>query len=232
MKELKLNKAQLSELLNVHKSIKDKKEAYKINVIILLNEGYSYKEIEKALLLDKRTIRRYKNKYLKKGIKGLLENKYQGGHSKLSDKQEKELIKHLDENIYSTATEVCQYVKERYGIEYTPNGIVHTLNRLGFRYKKTKIVPSKADKEKQEKFVEEYKKLRENQKSTEKVYFMDSVHPTHNVMPAYAWIRKGKEKEVKSNSGRQRVNYHRQRRWLVICSERYPIINFVLFEQV
>ena len=24
-----------------------------------------------------------------------------------------------------------------------------------------------------------------------------------------------------------KVNYHRQRRWLVYCSERYPIINFI-----
>ena len=35
---------------------------------------------------------------------------------------------------------------------------------------------------------------------------MDGVHPTHNVQPAYCWIRRGKEKEVKSNTGRERLN--------------------------
>jgi len=35
---------------------------------------------------------------------------------------------------------------------------------------------------------------------------MDGVHPTHNVMPSYGWIKKGEDKEVKSNTGRQRIN--------------------------
>ena len=35
---------------------------------------------------------------------------------------------------------------------------------------------------------------------------MDGVHPTHNVLPSYVWIRTGKDKEIKSNSGRQRMN--------------------------
>jgi len=206
MNELKLNNNQISELLAMHKSIKDKRIAYKINAIILLHKGLSYEEIEEVLLLDERTVRRYKDVYLSEGINGLTENKYKGGQPKLSAKEEKELIKHLEASIFSTATEVCEFVKKQFGVEYTSEGMVHTLHRLGFSYKKTKIVPSKADKEKQEEFVKTYKELKKNQKPTEKVYFMDGVHPTHNVMPAYAWIRKGKEKEVKSNSGRQRIN--------------------------
>jgi len=206
MNELKLNNNQIAELLAAHKGIKDKRLAYKINAIILLNKGYSYPEIEEALLLDERTVRRYKETYLKKGIGELLENKYKGGQPKLSKAQEKELYTHLDENIFSTASEVCEFVKSKFGIEYKSESMVKTLHRLGFVYKKTKIVPSKADKKKQEEFVKTYKELRKNQKPTEKVYFMDGMHPTHNVMPAYAWIKKGKEKEVKSNSGRQRIN--------------------------
>ena len=84
--------------------------------------------------------------------------------------------------------------------------MVHTLNRLGFSYKKTKLVPSKADAEKQKKFVASYEVIRKNLSNSEKIYFMDAVHPTHNVMPAYGWIKRGKEKGVKSNSGRQRIN--------------------------
>ena len=54
-------------------------------------------------------------------------------------------------------------------------------------------MPSKADKEKQEKFVEKYKELKNNLKSNEKVYFIDGVHPIHNVMPFYGWIMKGQD---------------------------------------
>jgi transposase len=124
----------------------------------------------------------------------------------LTDQQEKELNCHLEQNLYSTAAEICKYIEGKYNVQFTPDGMVMTLHRLGFSYKKTKIVPSKADKEKQEEFVKKYEELKNNLKPNEKVYFIDGVHPTHNVMPAYGWIKKGRDKEVKSNTGRQRIN--------------------------
>ena len=157
-------------------------------------------------MLDDRTIRRYRDLYLKKGIGGLIENNYKGRQPKLTEHQENELVDHLKENLYSTAGEICKYIEETYNVKFTPDGMVITLHRSGFSYKKTKIVPSKADKEKQEKFVKKYEELKNDLKPNEKVYFTDGVHPTHNVMPAYGWIQKGEDKEVKSNSGRQRIN--------------------------
>ena len=35
---------------------------------------------------------------------------------------------------------------------------------------------------------------------------MDGTHPQHNSVAAYGWIKKGKAKELKSNTGRQRLN--------------------------
>ena len=35
---------------------------------------------------------------------------------------------------------------------------------------------------------------------------MDAVHPTHNSKPGYGWIKTGTEKEIKSNTGRERLN--------------------------
>jgi transposase len=36
--------------------------------------------------------------------------------------------------------------------------------------------------------------------------YIDGVHPQHNTMLAYGWIKKGQDNIVKSNTGRQRVN--------------------------
>ena len=127
-------------------------------------------------MLDDRTIRRYRDLYLKKGIGGLIENNYKGRQPKLTEHQENELVDHLKENLYSTAGEICKYIEETYNVKFTPDGMVITLHRLGFSYKKTKIVPSKADKEKQEKFVKKYEELKNDLKPNEKVYFMDGVH--------------------------------------------------------
>jgi len=35
---------------------------------------------------------------------------------------------------------------------------------------------------------------------------MDGTHSQHNTAAAYGWIKKGTEKQIKSNSGRQRLN--------------------------
>ena len=38
------------------------------------------------------------------------------------------------------------------------------------------------------------------------IYFADATHPQHNRIPSYGWIKKGREKELKANCGRQRLN--------------------------
>lgn len=207
MEKLKLSFEQINKLKIIHKQLKDKKLAYKINVIILLNAGYSYEEVQEVLLLDERTIRRYEEIFLKEGIEGLSENKYQGRMPKLDTNQEKELKEHLEEKCYSTAKEIKIYIKEKYDIDFTRDGLVITLHRLGFNYKKTKIIPGKADNEKQKRFVEEYKELKKKLNTkNQTIYFIDGVHPTHNVKPSYAWIKVGTDKYIKSNTGRERVN--------------------------
>ena len=40
------------------------------------------------------------------------------------------------------------------------------------------------------------------------VLFMDAVHPSHNAMPSYEWIKRGEIRELKTNSGRERLNLH------------------------
>lgn len=135
-----------------------------------------------------------------------MKDNYRGGFSKLSQEQQKQLVHDLESKLFPTSASVCDHVQKTMGVTYTPEGMVILLHKLGFSYKKTKNVPSKANREEQEEFLRKYKNLREKLKKTEKIYFMDGVHPTHNVMPAYCWIRTGTEKAVKSNTGRERVN--------------------------
>ena len=57
-----------------------------------------------------------------------------------------------------------------------------------------------------EAFLSEYEKLRKNKGENDPIYFADAVHPQYNSIPAYGWIKRGKDKELKSNGGRKRVN--------------------------
>ena len=193
-------------LKKTHKGLKDKRGADKIKCIILLSDGYTYQQIEQILLFDEKTIKRYRDTYVAKGILELIKTNYLGGVSELSAEKMQELSEHVENNLYSTSKEVCDYVFKKYGTHYSPNGMTHLLKRLDFSHKKTKLISEKADINKQIEFVEKYKQLRKDLKETEKIYFMDGVHPTHNVIQGRAWIKKGKEKEISCNTGRQRVN--------------------------
>lgn len=91
-------------------------------------------------------------------------------------------------------------------LSYTVPGLRNWLQRHGFTYKKPAIVPGKANKEQQQAWLDEYKKLRQELPADESICFIDGVHPTHNVQPAYGWIKKGVRKEIPANTGRARLN--------------------------
>lgn len=55
-------------------------------------------------------------------------------------------------------------------------------------------VPVKVDGETQREFVKKYRRVR---KTYDEIYFIDGCPPTHNSVPSYAWIHKGKEKKFR-----------------------------------
>lgn len=107
-----------------------------------------------------------------------------------------------------TAIEIRDHIHTVYHVTYSVIGVTKLLHRIGFVYKKPKIVPGKADTKKQERFLARYHKLKSRMDSTDHLYFADATHPQHNTQPAYGWILKGKENDkiVKTNTGRQRLN--------------------------
>lgn len=199
----------VQEVLILHEAHHDsryRKSADRIKAILLLHEGYSYQQAAKILLLDDVTIRRYEKEYRETGVDGLLEDHYSGSIGNLTKMQEDELREHLKDTIYPTVKAVAVYVEKIYGISYSIEGMTHLLHRLGFTYKKTKVIPGKVDPNKQEQFKKEYQQLKQNKNPEDKIYFVDASHPHHNNRPFYAWIYKGEEKTIKTNTGRKRVN--------------------------
>jgi len=202
----KLTTNQRNKLKSLHRKENDRRFADRIKSILLLDDGWSYEKVAAALLLDDQTIRNYEKTFSQEGICGLLKTCYKGSESKLNSGQESELKAHVANKIFHSAIAVVAYVENTYGIKYTVKGMVHLLKRLGFTYKKTKLVPGKANAEKQRQFVKRYEELKANKGEKDEILFMDGVHPQHNPIAGYAWILKGKEKKVLTNTGRKRIN--------------------------
>jgi len=201
-----LTKKERDLLISQHRREHEGKYRDRIKAVVLLDKGWSYKEISEALLIDHKTIRRNYEIYIEDGIDVLLSMNYTGKESFLNQFQQKEIQKYLEENIYQSSTEICKYIEKKYEIKYSSKGLAKLLHRLDFIYKKPKLIPGKADKIKQQEFIKKYIELKKKLSSENKILFMDGVHPQHNSKPAYGWFKKGKKAQIRSNTGRKRLN--------------------------
>jgi len=152
-----LTEEQVKVLKLTHKTLRDKKLADRIKVVLSINAGFEYAHIAKILLLDEVTLRRYVKSFQEKGVSGLLEFRYTGGKSQLTPIQLQELKTFLTANTQTKAKDIVAYIQKQYGISYSVIGVTKLLHRLGFVYKKPKIIPGKANRLKQEAFLKRYR---------------------------------------------------------------------------
>lgn len=206
MSDYSLTNQELVDLEILHRELTDKRQADRVKAIILLNAGWIPSQVAQALLIDRTTVRTYSRRYRKGGVSRLLETNYQFHRGYLSLEQEQELDTYLQEHLHITAKSVVAYVEERWTIHYGESGMTDLLHRLGYVYKKPKLVPGKANTQAQEAFLDDYEKLKENKAEDDVILFMDAVHPQHNPVMASGWIKQGKNFQICSNTGRQRLN--------------------------
>jgi transposase len=186
-----------------HKRERDKRVCDRIKAILLYDEGWTPQQIAKVLLISDQAVREHVHDYqtTKK-----LHPESGGSEEKLSKEQSEQLESHLREHTYLYVRDISAYVEATFGIVYTIHGLRNWLQRHGFSYKKPAVVPGKANKEQQQGWLAEYEKLKAGLPEDETICFIDGVHPTHNVQPAYGWIKKGVRKEIPANTGRARLN--------------------------
>jgi len=198
-----LSAEEKAQLKLQHKRERDRRICDRIKAVLLYDEGWPIATIAKVLLLSDDAIREHISEY-KEAKK--LKPESGGSIEKLSPQQSAQLEEHLQHHTYLYVKDIAAYVLIQFGVVYTVHGLRNWLQRHGFSYKKPAIVPGKANKEQQEKWLAEYAKLRQNLSEDETICFMDGVHPTYNVQPAYGWIKIGVRKEIPANTGRMRLN--------------------------
>jgi transposase len=197
---------ELAELRAAHRRTRDKREADRIKAVVLLASGRTAEDVAEALLIDPNTVRNHFKRYRQGGLPGLLQLAYRGSIGELGEAELALLEAHLQLHLYLSAKDVAAWVEETFEVAYTVSGMTALLHRLGFVYKKPRLVPGKANREAQEAFLAQYEELKKNQGENDVILFMDAVHPQHNPVLGYGWIKRGETHEVPSNSGRRRLN--------------------------
>ena len=201
--ERRLTTEERADLKVRHKRERDKRICDRIKAVLAFDDGYSYSEIAKLLLLDDETIRRHIEVYFSKNK---LKPENGGSISYLTVVETVLLKTHLYEVTYLYVKDICEYVKKKFGKSYSISGMTKWLRINNFRYKTPHGVPAKADGEKQAAFIDYYQSLKSTLNKNEVIYFADSTHPQHQTRLAYGWIAKGVRKAEKMTACQKRVN--------------------------
>jgi len=206
MQKIQLSHSQIVTLQGMHRATKDRKKADRIKTILFLHRGFSLKETAELLLLDEGTVSTIRTRFLADGMDEFLKDSYVCYMGKLTTEKKESVRTFVRENLVLDSIMVVEYIKKLCGITYTRSGVARLLHSMNFTYKKTKLVPSKANMIRQTLHVYKYQIFQILQTDDEITYFIDGVHPLHNAVSSYGWIEKGEEKHIKANTGRDRVN--------------------------
>ena len=185
---------------------RDKKVYMKLSVLVMLDEGHAQEVIATVLGISSGTVHNCKSKYAKDGLAAYLDRHYVPYQGRLDDDQLSALDQEVSTGLYRRCEEIAAWIEARFEVVYTPGAVRAILRKLGFVYKKTTQVPGGLDVVEQAGFLNQLEPfIAEIDPKTEVLYFMDAVHPQHNTRADYAWIKRGEQKQIQSNSGRRRV---------------------------
>ena len=204
-----LCKAEQTELVKIARDgLEEHRIARRANAIILLDRGMKFEEVAQVLLVDDSTVRAWRKAFDEGGVEAIIMFDLKGGFSPLSPLQLDELRAWATEFLPTSTTEIGQFVKERFGLDYTRSGLIKLMNRVGFDWQKPEAVPGKIDAEAQRKFIAAHEDLRNSLGPDEAVVYVDAVHPTHQTRFAGRWLPRGQRCAIATASGRDRLNLH------------------------
>jgi len=202
-----LDKEERQEIEKAARKNNDRKKADRLRVVLSKDDGHSNKFIARLLQMGRNQVTKILRRYQQEGWSALLQaGQQQGSRPKLSPEQQQALKVELTLNIYATAQQVIAWVQQQWRITYDVSGMHKLLKRLGFSYKKNRLVPSKADPELQRRFVHWVAGLRLRMGPDDLLMYSDAVHFKHNAEAGYAWSLLGSPHQIPSNTGRQRDN--------------------------
>lgn len=177
LKNLDIDMAEIDEIKFAMKNTNNLRLYKRYSVLLKHFEGFTNNDIARMECLNPHTVGIYINNYKEKGLVGLKMSYSTGAKRKLNSIQEQVLtdtiINKTPDNLGFESKKnwtieiVRQWVIREFGIEMCHKGIAVVLHRLNLSYTRPTYVLKKADKEKQEKFKNDFDTLKKNM-STEK----------------------------------------------------------------
>ena len=157
-------------LKKLAKKAKDAKLRRRYDIVRLNLQGRTKKDIASIMDMSTQGIYNILNCYEKNGIDGLQPGHSTGRKKKLTEEQEKILLKTISEKLPKevglapfcnwTAPLACRFVTSEFGVKFSERGMRDVFYRLGLSYTRPTYVLAKADPEKQAEFKESLDELK------------------------------------------------------------------------
>lgn len=164
-----MNKYSVSFFEDHYKYEKDRNVRDRLQMLMHLREGYVQRDVSHILHVSVGTVPYWKKRFEKEGLDGLKDKKGRGRKSLLKEEQVISITNAIDNGIrmedgyirgYKTK-DVNSFIREKYGIEYTPRHCRRLLRALRYRLK----VPRPRHKRRNQREVGSFKRqLKKNEK--------------------------------------------------------------------
>ncbi len=153
---------QIELLKRLGRQTRDRKLCQRYDIVRLSLQENTKKEIAAIMSVSLTQVYIILNLYKSRGIDGLAPKHPTGRKTKLTGEQESEIYKTITQKLPKdvgflpfcnwTAPLACQYVKERFNVEFSERGMRDVFYRLKLSYTRPTYVLAKADPQKQEEF--------------------------------------------------------------------------------
>ena len=122
----KLPEQEIEELRKLQRNVIGLRYYARVTCILMLALDFSPDLVAQSLSIDVATVYRYKNLYVRGKTDSLLED--QGYWGRLESGQISLLCEELERHLSTDAKSVSEWVKDTFGIAYTPAGMMDLLN--------------------------------------------------------------------------------------------------------
>lgn len=154
------------DLVELYKKEKSSKLRERYQALYLMIEFQNCTKVAELIKKSRNTIQAWVKLFNERGLEAIMPNSPPGRPSRLSDEQKEELkldvITHPRELGYDFSNwegkSVAEHVRVKFGISFSVRATQKLLHALGFSLQRPRYKFPKADPEKQEEFVREFKK--------------------------------------------------------------------------
>ena len=176
-------------------------------VLLMLAEEVLIETVARVVGVSVKTIERWGEQYLTKGMDALNSFNYKAKQSYLKPWQIEQLVSWVKQTTPAKAKQVKAYIRDQFGVNYSIEAVRVLMRKQGLRRMRPPTQPGHPPSvEEQQEFVANYEQMKADSAPGTVFLFVDGMHLVHQLQPGYCWCDPKEPPVFPTNTGRQRLN--------------------------